>query len=121
MNYSFEDFLIYKNILSQKDKILIRIVSDSMAPFISIDEILEIRPLSTDLKRFDILVFWQNDKLICHFLWKAHIDNEYFFFKSLKYPRQSDDSIDKRFLLGRVSHKKLNFYYKLKIFLFNIL
>lgn len=119
MNYSFEDFLLYRNLIYQKKSIQIRIVSDSMAPFISINEMLEVQPLNGEPKRFDVIVFWESNKLVCHFLWKVHVDNEYFFFKSLKHPRKTDDPVERQNVLGQVPQKKLSLYYKLKIFILN--
>lgn len=120
MKYNFEDLILYKNILLQKKTIQIRIVSDSMSPLIKSDEVLEIKPLNSTLKRFDLVVFWHDDKLTCHFLWQIHIDH-YYLFKSLKHPRSCDPPIEKKFLLGQVHSRRLNTIQKIKIFFLNII
>lgn len=49
-----------------------KIVSDSMTPLLAVGTEITIEVQAKDLKRFDIIVFYNDDKLICHFLWNLN-------------------------------------------------
>lgn len=46
-----------------------RIVTGSMVPVIQVGEEILVEVKAENLKRFDIIVFVQDKKLICHYLW----------------------------------------------------
>lgn len=45
------------------------IVSDSMIPLLKVGDRIVVDVGNRDLKRFDLIVFWNEDKLVCHFVW----------------------------------------------------
>lgn len=49
-----------------------KIVTGSMIPVIKIGESIVVEVLSENLKRFDIIVFRQNNKLVCHYVWNIN-------------------------------------------------
>lgn len=67
MKVSQQDFIFLKKTLKENTKT--KILSSSMEPFIYKNEIIDVSPVrAEDLKVGDVLVFWRNDKLICHML-----------------------------------------------------
>jgi len=69
MKISKEDFEKLKS--EQKNFIKVKVLTPSMHPLIRVkDQILVERRLAQDINPYDILVFWQNNKLICHFFIK---------------------------------------------------
>ena len=45
------------------------VVTDSMEPLIRVGDKIIVTVGDKDLKRFDIIVFWKNDRLTCHYVW----------------------------------------------------
>ena len=48
------------------------VVTGSMVPVIKVGESVVVEVKANNLKRFDIIVFVENQKLICHFLWQMN-------------------------------------------------
>lgn len=102
----------------QKEPINIRVVSDSMLPLIKIDEQLTLTKLPTELKIFDTIVFYDNGKLICHFVWKdQRALNGTLVTRSLKEPYKNEIPRKYSNIVGWVPTKKISFMIKLKIVL----
>lgn len=66
---SFEDFLQYKNKINSEKQLRVKIISPSMEPLIRVDQKLTVHKVETQLKPFDIIIFFQKDRLICHYIW----------------------------------------------------
>ena len=62
---TFEEFLQLKKEPFFKGEI----ITGSMVPLLPIGTKIVVANNHQDLKRFDIIVFFQDGKLICHFLW----------------------------------------------------
>jgi hypothetical protein len=102
------EFEKLKSLLALKGELKLRVASDSMHPVLRISQIITVRPCHSDsLKRFDIIVFWEQGKMICHFLWaKQHnkMNKESLYItKSLKSPLDHDIPIIDKMILGKVA------------------
>jgi len=101
-----------------------RIQSDSMSPLLQVNEVLTIQRISDpqQLRRFDLLVFYSEKKLTCHFLWtKPHWPKNSIITRSLKNYTQNDLPIPSSHLLGIIPDKRLSFFQKIKILVINII
>lgn len=94
-----------------------QIVSGSMEPLIHIGDSIVVDVNAQDLKRYDIIVFYQDGKLICHFLWNINkiVQPKLLQTKNLAqfgtdFPITMDD------YLGRVVNFKIRFIDKLRLF-----
>jgi hypothetical protein len=95
----------------------IRIVSDSMFPLLSVGEILEIKPLPAKLNPYDLLVFYDQNRLTCHFLWlDQRALNDSVVTRSLRAPQEDDIPVPSNHLLGWVPQKKISRITRFKIF-----
>jgi signal peptidase I len=97
------------------------IVSDSMEPLIMVGDRIIVEVGNMDLERFDIVVFFSDGKLVCHYLWAMNqiVKPILFQTRSLKYgnkdfPLSFDD------YLGKVVSHHLSSMDKLKIILSQI-
>lgn len=113
---SWEDFLKLKNV----DDPFLRfcVVTSSMEPLIQVGERVIIDK-TAELKQHDIIVFWQNEKLICHVLW--HLNRRLklgglpiWVTRALK-GNQWDLSIQPEHVLGKVVSHRLSFWWKLRL------
>lgn len=96
-----------------------KIVSDSMAPLIPVGaEILIEAVKPEEIKRFDILLFEESPKLMCHYVW--HV-NKIFNKGEITTRNLSLGELDIPFefckVKGRVVNFKLDFFTKCKIFI----
>lgn len=94
------------------------VVSDSMTPLIPVGSELIIEKIedNRELKKFDILLFKLDDKLICHYFWHQ---NKYYApgivtTRSLK-DGSFDSPFDRKKMLGVVINFKIGFFLKFKI------
>ena len=120
MKISKKEFYYIKNRLNEeKNSYTVKVVSDSMEPAIKKDDFLEVETIDLgDLKPFDIVVFWQNNVLVCHCYWsKSGSRPEYIVTKSLKYRKHFDMEIEGDLLLGIVANKRISFIDKCKFIL----
>ena len=125
MNLDLIEFFALKRSLHKQKEIKLRVVSDSMAPLLKVDEIIRVHEFHpTELVKYDIVVFWQNNKIISHFLWSKqtdpHTGENIYITKSLKDPRGFDIPVKERLLLGRVD-AKITRLTKIKVSLINLL
>ncbi len=99
-----------------------RVVSDSMTPLIPVGAELTLEKVAEDapLKRFDIVVFANNNQFMCHYVWhiNTHFDAGLITTRSLK-TNEEDHPFDRKMLHGRVLNYKLSWPLKLKILLKN--
>ncbi len=112
------DFEVFKNSLQQKGELPIKIVSDSMTPLLQVSETLSVLPIPSKLETFDLVVFYQQERLNCHFLWRDQKDfNNSIVTRSLKNPTSEDAPVTYDCILGIVPGKKISFFTKLNILL----
>jgi len=115
-----EEFTFLKNKLEKSgENIKVKIISDSMEPLIMVNEDIVIEFVDYDeLRYLDIIVFWKDNKLLCHCLWSKDLNyKDCFITKSYKYRQEFDFKTDKRHYLGKVNDKKLSFFNKIKMVL----
>ena len=95
-----------------------KVVSDSMSPLISIGDLLEIEEINeqTNLRKFDILVFKLDNKLICHYFWHENkvISSGEIITKSLKN-HEEDLPFKRSDIIGRVTNFKIGPIIKIKL------
>ncbi|MBA2405171.1 MAG: S24 family peptidase [Bdellovibrionales bacterium] len=92
-----------------------RIVSGSMVPVINIGEEIMVEIKARDLKRFDIIVFWQDEMLICHYLWNMNRFIKPILMQTRNISGGKDYPIKDEDYIGKVVSHKLSFLRKLKI------
>lgn len=95
-----------------------RVVTDSMAPLIPVGAELILEPVSDDtvLNRFDIIVFSQNNQLICHYIWHVnqHFDKGLVITRALKDGRE-DLPFNRNMIKGRVTNFQMGLFQRLKL------
>lgn len=115
----------FRKVLRQKGRLKCRIVSDSMLPVLEVGDIIEIEPVRKirKLRRFDLLVFFDGNQLMCHFLWKkSKVDNnQTIITRSLKRCLINDPSVYDSFILGKVISHHLPWRYRLIVLVRNLL
>lgn len=111
MNLNREQFEQLKQLPLFKSKV----ISDSMEPIIKIGQDVVIDVGNKDIKRFDIIVFYFEGKLICHYLWQMNKIVKPILLQTrnlsgkLDYPVSMDD------YLGKVMNFKLSAWRKFRI------
>lgn len=101
-----------------------RIVSDSMHPLLRVgDEIVweKINNPFLDLKRFDLLLFKQDQILYCHFVWQIRPKSNVIITRAYRYLWHEDLPIAPECILGKVKNCQLNFWQKLRVYLYFLL
>ncbi len=95
-----------------------RIISDSMEPLLKVgDEIVweKTEKPFEDFKRFDLILFRQNQNLYCHFLWKINYRQRVFVTRSYCYLWHEDLPLTQNQILGKVTNYQLSFWQKIKV------
>ena len=112
MKITFEQFLIHKKKL--KDKTTIKIISGSMEPFIYTGEKVECSPCNFENSVVgDPIVFWSEDKFICHFLIAKHITEKGNFIETRGLnTSKSDPLVHENFIFGKVTSPKISWLKK---------
>ena len=110
------EFLVLKKTLAFDGELPIKIVTDSMRPLLQVDEKLKVIVPPKKLKMFDLVVFYQSEKLNCHFLWRDQKNfNNTIVTRSLKQPKVDDPPVPYECILGVVKGKSISILQKLKI------
>jgi hypothetical protein len=105
--YSIEDFLSLKNKLSKNKCLDVNIISNSLSPWIVRHQSVKLKKAEVeDLKPFDIIVYWSDEKLICHIYYK--IFDGKVMAKGLQ-SKQFDQLFSPKLILGLVEDTKFNF------------
>ena len=105
MKITYEEFKELKKNFDEFSKV--RILTPSMAPLILVNDMVVVSPLPKDLNKiepFDILVFWQKDKLICHFFIKN--ENGIYITRGLNN-KYNDEPVQEDHLYGIVIKPKV--------------
>ncbi len=115
-------FKALQNRLNREGLVELRIASNSMEPVLKTDDVISVHTTNKSaLKKFDIIVFWQNNRIICHLLWSIQTmksGEEVLITKSLKDPQEIDIPIKEGLLLGKVN-AKIPLLLKIKMLLKN--
>jgi signal peptidase I len=124
-NPSLLNFHLQKKLLEKNGVVQIKIVSDSMNPIIKVGEILKVAPLRTEgeIKRFDIIVFFDGNTLKCHFVWLG-MQNKFssqITTRSLGDLYHDEVPLSRELILGWIIDRKIPLWWKLKIILLNTL
>lgn len=112
----------------KKDGFLgIRIISDSMVPFINVGEEVMVSEFiePKQLQRFTPILYWDGRKLICHYYWnESKLTNaegkKTIITRSLKESKSNDIPIPLENILGIVVGRNISLVRKLFILLSNI-
>jgi signal peptidase I len=111
MKITREQFAELKTLPLLKSKV----ITGSMAPLIEVGDKIVIDIGNKDIKRFDIVVIYFEEKLICHYLWSKNqiVSPVLLQTRNLKghfdYPVSFDN------YLGKVISHKIGFWRKLRI------
>ena len=106
---------------------MINIKSDSMSPLVRVNSKLKLYKINNHdkLERFDIIVFYQASRFVCHFLWRRgkcmKTGDSLWVTRSLKSKYEDDVPIRAEQILGQVKDIKLTRAQKLKCLLGNFL
>jgi hypothetical protein len=110
------EFEVLKRSLQNKNELPIRIISDSMFPLLKVNETLVVSRLPSRLEMFDLVVFFQSNRLNCHFLWRDQRDfDNSIVTRSLKEPKKDDPPVHYDLVLGMVKGKTVSVFQKIKI------
>lgn len=93
-----------------------RIISDSMEPVIMTGEEITVQVGEKNLSRFDIIVIWQNESLVCHYLWQKNKIVTPILLQTRNMRKEQDYPVSEEDYLGKVTSHKLSFWQKLKLF-----
>lgn len=91
-----------------------KIVTGSMDPVIKIGEEIVVDVGCRDFKRFDIIVFFQSDKLICHYLWRKNSIVKPVLYQTRALNGGYDLPVTEELCLGKVISHKLPLWRILK-------
>jgi hypothetical protein len=105
---TFDKFKDLKFALQVGVPLSFSISSDSMHPVIKVGDQVVVQPLTEDLKVFDLLVFFQENDLVCHIFIKKSQLSDTFLTASYKY-KKYDYPVKKENILGYVSSHRLSF------------
>lgn len=95
-----------------------RIVTASMVPVIKVGEEILVEVKAEELKRFDIIVFLQDKKLICHYLWNINRFVEPKLMQTRNISGGLDFPIAESDYIGKVVSHRMPWWRILKITLF---
>lgn len=107
--------------LRQQKKIIVRIISDSMEPLIKTGEEIQLESFNSfdDLRRFDVIVFYHNNILTCHYLWHVNSvitkENQRLLVTRPLGRHYDDFPVTENNVLGWVPSRRLSLFQKIKI------
>lgn len=118
---SAPEFLLLQKKTRQGQSLSLQVASDSMHPLLKIGQLITVQNAAVEsLKVFDLIVYWEQGRLQCHFLWHKNSDGG-LITRSLKNPTISDPLVSQQDYLGIVSGTGLSLWHKGKIILLNLL
>ena len=89
-----------------------------MIPVINIGEEITVEVKAKNLKRFDIIVFMQDDVLVCHYLWNINRFIEPLLLQTRNISGGRDYPIKEEDYIGKVLSHRMSFLRKLRIIFF---
>jgi hypothetical protein len=121
---SWEDAQAVGALIRLRGKVRFTAASGSMEPLIMTGSQIEVGPIDSfdDLRTFDILLFWNGERLICHYLWHINTltnpDGERTVVTRPLASYQGEDlPVPTGHILGRIISHKISFWRKLAIIL----
>ncbi len=109
--------LLQQNLRTQK-KMTMPAFGNSMEPLISSGSLVEFEPINSDLKIFDIIIFWKNENLICHYIRHINsittIDGERIIITH-GLSSGEDLPVTQSLILGRVTNHKITQFMRFKL------
>ncbi len=111
MKTSREQFEQLKTLSLFKSKV----VSDSMVPIIEIGDEVIIDVGNMEIKRFDIIVIYQDERLVCHYLWRLNRYLKPILLQTRNMSGKMDFPVNTEDYLGKVMSHRLSFWQKLRI------
>lgn len=93
------------------------IKSGSMVPVIHIGDVVTVAVKERNLRRFDIVVFINGDKLICHYVWNFNRFIEPFVLQTRSMEGLKDFPISEEDYMGKVVSHQIPLWRKLMILL----
>ncbi len=112
-------FVKLKKRLHSFGELKFKIATDSMYPLICIGDEIEVFPVDRDFRAFDIIVYWDGEKLMAHYVW--HVNNlkiknqTSLLTRSLKNQYENDLPIPVDNILGFVHNFKLSTFKRILI------
>jgi len=92
-----------------------KVISDSMVPVIGIGDEVVIDVGQENIKRFDIVVIYHDEKLICHYLWRKNKLVKPILLQTRNMSGKLDYPVEMKDYLGKVLNFRLSLWQKLKI------
>jgi hypothetical protein len=98
------------------------VVSGSMEPVIMTGSLIEVEPVESidELRTFDIILFWNGKRLICHYLWHLNqlpgADGSRIIITRPLTPKDGEDlPVAVEHVLGRIASHKIPFWRRVRI------
>ena len=98
------------------------VVSGSMEPVIMTGSLIEVEPLESidELRTFDIILFWNGKRLICHYLWHINqlpgADGARIIITRPLAPKDGEDQpVPTAHVLGRIVSHRIPFWRRARI------
>lgn len=92
-----------------------KVITGSMIPVINIDDEIKVQVKATGLKRFDIIVFIHEDKLVCHYLWNLNQIVKPILYQTRSMSGRIDVPIKEEDYVGKVISHRISLWRRLKI------
>lgn len=93
-----------------------KVITDSMEPVIHPGDEITVSVGEKNLKRFDIIVFYQDEKLTCHYLWQKNKIIHPILLQTRNMKKENDLPVPESDYLGKVTSHRLSFFQRLKLF-----
>ncbi len=99
---TWNEFLVMKEQLNHSGQLLIRIASGSMEPLLSIDSEYLLLPIFNVslLRRFDLIVIFRKDRLVCHYLFRPPTPRSESFITRSLFGAFNDPMVSSDEILG---------------------
>lgn len=108
------DLEMAKKTLSEKGFLDIKIISTSMEPLIKKNEIVQIKEVSKDLQKFDIIVFLRDRKFVAHYIWRVNgLSSKSYTTRSFENKEYDELPVQQSEVLGVVMEKKFSILKKI--------
>ncbi|MCK5073155.1 MAG: S24 family peptidase [Bacteriovoracaceae bacterium] len=108
-----------KEVLAKRGRLPIRVVTSSMEPVIMAGDTLEVVSKTDELKKFDIIVFWRDSKLVVHYIWgKNFLQGVSYTTRSLEMPNHNELPVPECNILGYADGVNIGFWTRVRLQLF---
>jgi signal peptidase I len=92
-----------------------KVITPSMEPIIKVGDNIVVDILAKDIRRFDIIVFKEEGRLICHYLWSMNKLFEPIMLQTRSMLGEKDYPIKYEDYLGKVISQRLSLWVRFKI------